>query len=197
MALSLIGCGSSQVLLVVPFEKTKARAHFFEDGKEIYSVVGNIGRNGVAAINEKREGDGKTPLGKYEITALFGYFDQNASMPYIKANENLICVDDPNSAHYDQIIDKRAAQGEFKSFEEMKREDSQYSYGALISYNKHKEPGKGSCIFIHIEKEPNSPTAGCLSLKEEDVKRLFFGEHRLKIEKRPVIIIKESGEARE
>lgn len=187
--LALSGCAPRQTIVVKPIASTKAIFYFFEDDKEIYNVLANIGRNGVAKANEKREGDGKTPSGTYSVTALFGEGDATADMPYIKSDEKTVCVDDSNSTHYNKIIDKTSVAADFASFEEMKRNDGQYAFGAVIDYNADGSKGMGSCIFIHIEKEPDAPTAGCVSLGAADMKRLFFGASRLQSVKRPKIAI--------
>gem|GEM_PF-1547898 len=187
--LALSGCASRQTIVVKPIAPTKAIFYFFEDDKEVYNVLANIGRNGVAKANEKREGDGKTPSGVYSVTALFGEDDATVEMSYIKADEKTICVDDSNSTHYNKIIDKTSVATDFAGFEEMKRNDGQYAFGAVIDYNADGSKGMGSCIFIHIEKEPNAPTAGCVSLGAADMKRLFFGANRLQGAKRPQIAI--------
>lgn len=189
MLFALTGCVSTQTIVVKPIAPTKAVFYFFEDGEEIYSVLANIGRNGVAKANEKREGDGKTPSGIYEITGLFGDDDIAVNMPYIKADEKIICVDDPNSTYYNKIIDKTIQKSDYNSFEDMKRDDKQYSFGAVIGYNKYGLKNMGSCIFIHIEKELDSSTAGCVSLSATDMKRLFFGQNKLQSAKKPQIAI--------
>lgn len=190
----MTGCGTRQLLVVKPIEKSKAVLYFYEDGKKLYETSANIGRNGVAEDGKKREGDGKTPFGIYEITTLFGYGDNDVDMPYIKADENVICVDDVASENYNRIVDRRDIKTDYSSFEDMKRNDAQYEYGAVIAYNETGVKGAGSCIFIHVEKQPNSPTAGCVSLKIDDMKRLFFGENRLHAAKKPSIAILKNSE---
>jgi L,D-peptidoglycan transpeptidase YkuD (ErfK/YbiS/YcfS/YnhG family) len=183
--LALTGCAPKQTIEVRGVGGQKASFVFFDDGIKALETTANIGRNGIAKIGEKREGDGKTPSGTYEITMLFGYDEQAVDMPYIKADDN-ICVDDEKSRYYNQIIDANKSEKEWESYEEMKRKDHQYRYGAVIGYNADGVKGLGSCIFIHIKKDENSPTAGCVGLSEDEMKRLFF---KLKSGARPVITI--------
>ena len=70
-------------------------------------ITVNIGRNGLAwGIGEsgftpkpsepiKREGDGRAPAGIFPISKAFGYAPTTETkMPYIQADQELICVDD-------------------------------------------------------------------------------------------------------
>src|SRR5215470_8408135 len=80
-----------------------------------------VGRNGMAwgkglhgdAIGEgpvKQEGDGRSPAGVFRLSSAFGYAppDQagDLKLPYVQAVATLECVDDPQSAHYNRIVDR-------------------------------------------------------------------------------------------
>jgi len=182
----LTGCAPKQLIEVRAVSQQKASFVFFDNGIKVLETTANIGRNGIAADGQKREGDGKTPSGIYEITALFGYDEQQVSMPYIKADKHTICVDDSKSRLYNQIIDTSKTAKDYDSFEDMERDDHQYRYGAVIGYNQTGQAGDGSCIFIHIKKDENSPTAGCVALSEDEMKTLFL---RLKQTSSPKISI--------
>lgn len=190
-ALLLSGCVQKQRLVVIPENggSTKAKVYFFEDDKLINSYEATIGRNGVAAKNQKKEGDGKTPSGIYEITALFGKSKpEGASMPFIKTHSLLRCVDDPNSSYYNLIIDSSKTIVDYNSSEEMLREDGLYDIGAVIDYNREGKKGAGSCIFMHIANKEWGPTAGCVAFKKEDMEQIAS---MLSKNKTPIIEIKE------
>jgi L,D-peptidoglycan transpeptidase YkuD (ErfK/YbiS/YcfS/YnhG family) len=56
----------------------------------------------------------------------------------------------------------------------MKRPDHLYKYGIVIQYNSDPVvKGKGSAIFIHVQRKPKSPTAGCIAIEEHDIKNLI------------------------
>lgn len=179
------GCVDKQTIIVTPTNGSNATFEFYENDNLILKTDAKIGRNGVAKANEKKEGDGKTPSGEYLITSLFAYEKQSVNMPFLLADEKLICIDDANSSFYNQILDKENANSP-KSYEDMKRLDSQYKYGAVISYNEQNTKGRGSCIFLHIYKDKNSPTAGCVAVSEDEMKFIF---DTLDINKAPTIII--------
>lgn len=183
--LFIVGCSQKQVIKVMPVNQNDAKLEFYENDILLLKTDAKIGRNGVAKADEKQEGDGKTPSGEYNITALFAYEKQNVKMPFLFANKDLICVDDVNSSFYNQILDKNNADNP-KSYEDMKRADNQYKYGAVIGYNLQNTKGAGSCIFLHIYKDKNSSTAGCVAVSEDDMRFIF---DKLDESKTPQIII--------
>lgn len=191
MIFALSGCTPRQVLVVKPLENSKAMLYFYENGQKIYEFDANIGRNGVALEGGKREGDGKTPSGIFQISTLFAYGDMQVDMPLIKSGQNTICIDDIKSKNYNKIVDSNNTIKDWDSFEFMKREDGQYLYGAVIDYNHAGMAGLGSCIFIHIKKSEASPTAGCVALTKKDMETLFF---RFSKSKNPTIAITENDE---
>ncbi|OHD89929.1 MAG: hypothetical protein A2W83_03610, partial [Sulfuricurvum sp. RIFCSPLOWO2_12_43_5] len=130
-----------------------------------------LGRSGLGyvAFKEplKNEGDGRSPAGLFPITSTFGY-DHNTTfkLPYWHADENLYCVDDVNDSRYNKILriyDKSALPS---SYEVMRRSDGVYRYGAVIGYNASAQRGRGSCIFIHLNKSNKAPTSGCTAMDE-------------------------------
>ncbi len=184
------GCTDKQNIVVTPLEhnNSKATVELYENGVKKMTFEALLGRNGVAKIGEKQEGDGKTPSGKYQLTALFGNNDVNQKMPFIKTHPNLYCVDDSKSISYNKIIDANKTVKDYDSFEYMLREDGQYDVGAVIDYNEKGEPMRGSCIFIHIQKSDTSPTAGCIALRKEDIVKLLNAIDKTK---NPTVEIKE------
>jgi L,D-peptidoglycan transpeptidase YkuD (ErfK/YbiS/YcfS/YnhG family) len=75
--------------------------------------------------------------------------------------------------------------GTQKSFEYMKREDDQYYYGIVVAHNKEAKKGRGSCIFIHVEKEHGAGSAGCTTMKRGDLEKIL---KLLKRDKNPILI---------
>ncbi|MDQ7042878.1 MAG: L,D-transpeptidase family protein [Sulfurimonas sp.] len=176
---------SQQIILVIAddFNTSKASLEFFEDDKILLSAEVNLGTNGLGwglgkvlllqKDNEplKYEGDKKSPAGVFELTDSFGYaFNTNSKLPYLHASKKLICVDDSNSNFYNHIIQ---ANGDEKSFEFMRRDDHQYKYGIAVAHNKEGIFKRGSCIFLHIQKDINSSTAGCTSMDEKSLKKIL------------------------
>ncbi len=172
---------SSQIILVkndsfLFFNRTllvlmEKKENIWEPVFEPFDAV--IGRNGFAGRGEKREGDGKTPLGIYSIKRTFGYGKTiETRMPYRQILADDIWVDDPLANDYNRWTKKGKTQA--ASYEIMKRDDDLYKYGIVIEYNTNPViKGNGSAIFLHIWRDKNAPTAGCVAVSEKDLMRIL------------------------
>ena len=126
-----------------------------------------IGKKGLTRY--KKEGDKKTPIGKFEIENLYFRKDRIekplTSLKCIEIKKNMGWCDDISfPKKYNKLIkiEKKIRH------EKLKRKDHKYDLLIPIKYN-FKKPitGKGSCIFIHLT-EDFKPTDGCIALKEKD-----------------------------
>ena len=185
VSFSILLFSNEQIILVVSddFKSSKAQLECYEDSKSIYGTIEvNIGKNGLGwglgkeTLTQhpkepiKYEGDKKAPIGIFKLTDIYGYSaTHNFKMPYLHTSQNLICVDDSNSPFYNQVIE---ANGEEKSFENMKRSDHQYELGIMVAHNSEAIEKRGSCIFLHVQKEKNSPTAGCTSMNLNEMQKI-------------------------
>jgi len=175
---------SPQVLEVIPVDPNSFKATLtawnYKNGRW-YKAFGPweavIGRNGLAAIGEKREGDGKTPSGIYKIGIAFGNKPRiKTGLSYRQSFENDIWVDDAASAAYNQWTTLPTTAS---SYEKMLRPDGLYDLGAVIEYNTDPVvAGKGSAIFIHIRHhKKDRPTAGCVALDRPKLRHLLRWLH--------------------
>ncbi len=139
-----------------------------------------VGRNGMAwgkglhgyAAKDgpvKKEGDNRAPAGIFSLSAAFGYAPREQAgelfMPYIQAIATLECVDDPESRHYNRVVDRAGIDDpDWKSSERMRRDDDQYRWGVVVDHNAKGETGCGSCVFLHIWEAPEKGTAGCTAM---------------------------------
>jgi D-alanyl-D-alanine dipeptidase len=128
---------------------------------------------------QKREGDGRSPAGVFFLTYAFGYAAadevREIKLPYIQCTESVECVDDTNSAYYNIIKDRHSAEKvDWKSSEKMRMSDDEYKLGVFIAHNTSPtEPGAGSCVFMHIWKEPGHPTSGCTAMSIGGIESLL------------------------
>jgi len=145
-----------------------------------------IGKNGLAPLGEKREGDGRTPSGVYALKRAFGYEPiVETGLIYQQVGEDDLWVDDPESNDYNQWVKEGDTQA--KSFERLKREDDLYRYAVVVEYNTDPVvPGNGSAIFLHLWRAADQPTAGCVALRSEDVREIM---RWLEVDKNPVMVI--------
>lgn len=144
-----------------------------------------VGRNG--ATKHKHEGDGKTPIGIFELGIVFGTHDRSEvnldkSIKYIKVNPSLYWIDDINSKHYNKLVDVTKIKKDWSSGEHLIEYPVQYEYAVEIKSNPENIPGKGSAIFLHCSN--GKSTAGCVALMKEDVIKLLS-----KLDKNSKIII--------
>ena len=126
-----------------------------------------IGKKGLT--KKKKEGDKKTPIGKFNLGSLYYRKDRikeiKTNIKTIEIKKNMGWCDDVNfPKKYNRLIkiEKKIRH------EKLKRKDNKYDLLIPIKYN-FKKPiaGMGSCIFIHLTKN-YKPTAGCIALKEKD-----------------------------
>jgi zinc D-Ala-D-Ala dipeptidase len=123
---------------------------------------------------QKREGDGKAPAGAFTLGTAFGYDPQRVlGMPYLQVDSNVVCVDDPNSRFYNQIVNTTFASPDWASAEQMRRADDLYRLGVVVNDNPGNVPGLGSCIFLHIWRGSGSGTAGCTSMDAGQMAQLL------------------------
>ena len=158
-------------IIVNNIDKYKGRLEVYENNEKILKTEAFIGRNG--ATKNKVEGDGKTPIGKYERGLCFGTHEEKeiSINDYIKIDENMYWIDDIRSKYYNQMVDITKVKKDWKSAEHLIEYPRQYEYAIEIKTNKENIPCKGSAIFLHCSIE--NPTSGCVAIKKENMKLIF------------------------
>lgn len=130
---------------------------------------------------QKQEGDGRAPAGVFALGIAFGYADTARSgLPYRAMTSEDWCIDVPGSPLYNrlvntQVVGARAIEG---STEPMRRDihkegDQRYRLGFVIEHNSAGVDRGGSCIFAHLWKAPDVPTAGCTAMSDENMQALL------------------------
>lgn len=151
-------------------------AYEYKKGKWVkkYSIPTVIGKNGISP--KKKEGDGKSPAGIFNIGQSFGTVKKpsGVKLKYTKTDKYDYWVDDVTSDDYNKwIVYKGDPNKRWKSFERMQLEPL-YHYGAVIKYNMNPiVKGDGSAIFFHIWRNADSPTAGCTAVSQDNVVKLL------------------------
>ena len=148
-------------------------------------IDANLGKNGIAEFDGKREGDGKTPRGVFKLGTVFGYLPVvNTRMPYRQSTENDAWIDDPVSLRYNQWVVGIPLK---ESYERMRRSDNLYRLGIVIEYNTDPVIAwKGSAIFIHNWESFGKPTAGCISFEPAELEKIVAW---IDPQRNPVILI--------
>lgn len=178
----LIIIADEESLVVESKQFFKATLYTFEKDSvgqwaEVFaSYKVNLGVKGLVSPKDKIEGDLKTPTGYYPITFAFGKKnDLETHLDFVEIGRNHIWVSDTASSAYNTIvvdIDGKYANNQVN--EKLFRNDDLYDYAIVIDYNVNPVvKGKGSAIFMHIQRSENHRTAGCISLPKEDIVNLI------------------------
>jgi uncharacterized protein YijF (DUF1287 family) len=121
------------------------------------------GRGGYA----KREGDGRSPAGVFEIGPAYGRADSpTTALAYQVTTPAHRCVDDPSSRYYGQIVDGAALEPDWSSAEAMAR---MYALAIVIEHNRERQAAGGSCIFLHAWADPEQPVTGCTAMASAEL----------------------------
>jgi L,D-peptidoglycan transpeptidase YkuD (ErfK/YbiS/YcfS/YnhG family) len=167
-----------------------------ESWKRVGAVIPvKLGKNGMAwgrglyaappGAAHKREGDGRSPAGIFELPFLLGEGASEFRYPYRRMDRFSRCVDDPRSRSYNQIVDSRRVPQDYRSYERMKFPSGLYRYGIFVAHNPKRIPGAGSCIFMHIKRRDGRPTVGCTAMSSEALRSVM---HWLDPRKHPLLI---------
>jgi L,D-peptidoglycan transpeptidase YkuD (ErfK/YbiS/YcfS/YnhG family) len=131
-----------------------------------------LGRSGVKA--NKREGDGATPRGTYRLKRLWWRAERHARpatlLParHIKPDDGW--CEDPSDRHYNQPVKVPPDSGA----DRLARADALYDFIIEIDHNtRPRIAGRGSAVFIHVARERFAPTAGCVALDINSLRRLL------------------------
>lgn len=137
-----------------------------EIGEKSFDCV--LGRAGVAYAEDKKEGDGKTPLGDFLLREVFYRADRipepETGLPVEILTPETGWCDDPEHPDYN----KKIKLPHKASHENMTLKDHLYDIVAVIGYNDDPVVSKkGSAIFLHLAQDNFNPTAGCVALQTE------------------------------
>ncbi len=133
-----------------------------------------LGRSGVIAVENKTEGDGATPLGRYPVRRVFYRPDKITPpichLPLDPITPAMGWCDAADHPSYNQLIEKPFG----PSHELLWRGDDLYDLILVIGHNDDPPiVGKGSAIFLHVTRGAYEPTEGCASFKIKDFKKLI------------------------
>jgi len=135
-----------------------------------------VGKSGLRPTQDKREGDGASPAGRFALGDATGYEPAPAGtqLPYRVATAALRCVDDPAARDYNRLAEAPASGAPpWHSDEKMRRDDDLYRYTIFVRHNDARRPGLGSCIFLHAWRGPGSTTVGCTAMALEALRALL------------------------
>ncbi|MBQ9000965.1 MAG: L,D-transpeptidase family protein [Eggerthellaceae bacterium] len=169
------------VVAGLAMDKTSASVSMHEraaDGtwRQILSTPGLIGKLGMCADADHKEGVSQTPIGTYGFNKAFGIADDpGCALPYTKVTEDTYWSGDQRPGmHYNEMVD-------IKDYPDLNKEDSEhifdyeyeYQYCLNISFNDNATPDKGSAIFLHCLGTVKPYTGGCVAVPENKMKQIM------------------------
>lgn len=180
------------------FERNRETDRWREVGE---AIPVNLGRRGLAwgrGLHEspktgpaKREGDGRSPAGAFELGRAFGEAEslpQDAhAFPYLRTTSATYCVEDVRSEHYNQLVDSTVTKtGRWERWSPLLRSDGLFRWGVVVRQNTlDTVVGAGSCVFLHIWRGPDQPTSGCTAMEPRHIEELL---RWLNPEARPLLV---------
>ena len=129
-----------------------------------------LGRSGVIAAADKREGDGASPAGTWHLRRVFYRPDRVetpvTSVPVVPLKPSDGWCADPSHPLYNRPVSLP-----FRwSHERLWRDDHAYDIIVELGHNDSPPvPGLGSAIFMHLQQPDGRPTEGCVALKLDDM----------------------------
>jgi len=131
-----------------------------------------LGRSGIRGL--KREGDGGTPIGTFRPIRLWWRADRlqrpRTLLPVRRIGPDDAWCEEPSDRRYNRAF-KRSAN---EPGDRLRREDGLYDLIIEIDHNtRPRVAGLGSAVFIHVARGAFGPTAGCVALGRDDLRKLL------------------------
>lgn len=131
-----------------------------------------LGRGGIKA--NKREGDGSTPRGNFRLRQLWWRADKHprptTSLPVQRITSNDGWCENPADRRYNRPIKVPAD----ADADRLGRKDNLYDFIIEIDHNtRPRVAGRGSAVFIHAARQGFTPTAGCVALEINSLRRIL------------------------
>ena len=130
-----------------------------------------LGPSGIVRV--KREGDGGTPMGRFKL--LWGYYRpdrlraQAGGVPLKPMRRDQGWCEDPKSARYNRPVRLPARD----ATDRMWRDDHLYDLTFVLDQNfARRAKNAGSAIFFHLARPGLTPTAGCVAISADNMRKL-------------------------
>lgn len=132
-----------------------------------------LGRGGIVAAAEKREGDGCTPIGEWLVRGALFRRDRAAPPPGFALPWRWIAADDGWSDDpADPSYNRPVRHPHRHSAERLWRDDGCYDVVLTLGYNDRRpQPNRGSAIFLHCTGAGD--TEGCVAIDRTDLDLLL------------------------
>jgi L,D-peptidoglycan transpeptidase YkuD (ErfK/YbiS/YcfS/YnhG family) len=131
-----------------------------------------LGRAGIRA--NKREGDGATPAGRFRPLRLWWRADRGprpqTSLPMRRIGPDVAWCEDPTDRRYNRPFRRSANE----PGDRLWRADGLYDLVVEVDHNtRPRVAGRGSAVFLHVARPDRGPTAGCVAMQANELRRLL------------------------
>ena len=160
-----------QIFVVISINKSKAKILMLEKNNIIINTYGYIGKNGIGKI---KEGDKKTPIGKFKFNYAFGIEDNlGCEILYHKITNDDWWSGDKKYCYNKLININDYPNLNKKVSEHLIDYKYEYRYCLNINYNEECKVGKGSAIFLHCMNPKKHYTSGCIAIPYNDMLKVM------------------------
>ena len=158
-----------KILPMTSVQSITVRALSMRQTRGRLQIGGNVmpcalGRSGRRAL--KREGDGATPAGTFELLRVLYRSDRmrrpRTGLPVAPIRPHDGWCDATGDRNYNRPVRRPYP----ASTEQMWRDDALYSLVVVLGHNtRPRVQGAGSAIFMHLARPGYAPTEGCIALE--------------------------------
>jgi L,D-peptidoglycan transpeptidase YkuD (ErfK/YbiS/YcfS/YnhG family) len=129
----------------------------------------SIGRSGTSHL--KREGDGASPRGNWQLRRLFYRADRlpppRSGLRPLPLRADQGWCETVGDRNYNRLVKIPYA----TAHETMQRPDNLYDIVIETSHNERpRVQGHGSAVFFHLRRPDGGPTAGCIAVSLRDMR---------------------------
>lgn len=147
--------------------RATSSGHFYA-GQHVFRCA--LGKGGLKPADQKREGDGATPIGVWPLRRVLYRADRvgapQTALPVKALQPEDGWCDGVGDALYNQPVQHPYP----ASAERMWRADHVYDLIVVLGHNDDPVvDGAGSAIFMHVAKTDYTPTEGCVALAYDDL----------------------------
>ena len=158
--------GSHKKLILRGLSARSTRGVLEIAGRTWPCAIGRAGRHPI-----KREGDGRTPVGRWRWRHVLYRADRGLPPPAGGPPRPIRAADGWCADVQDRNYNRPVRHPYAASAEHLWRADHLYDVVVVLGHNDvPRIKGHGSAIFMHLAHQDFKPTAGCIALSRRDLK---------------------------